>query len=45
MEMQAVIGRVLLRRLADWPGRREEIAMQIKTVVDEFPHFHPCADA
>lgn len=37
LEMQAVIGRIQLRRLADWTRRRGEIALRIKDACDAFP--------
>lgn len=37
MEVQAAIGRIQLRRMADWTKRRTEIAMRLHAVLAEFP--------
>ena len=37
LEMQATIGRIQVRRLADWVARRTEIAMRLHTALAEFP--------
>ncbi|WP_235957459.1 DegT/DnrJ/EryC1/StrS family aminotransferase [Sphingopyxis microcysteis] len=37
LEMQAVIGRIQLRRMAGWTARRTEIARRIASVLAEFP--------
>lgn len=37
LEMQAVIGRIQLRRLADWTRRRTEIAQRLSQVLDRYP--------
>lgn len=37
LEMQAVIGRIQLRRMANWTARRTEIANRFAAVLAEFP--------
>lgn len=37
LEMQAVIGRIQLRRMTDWTARRNEIARRFAAVLAEFP--------
>lgn len=39
LEIQAVIGRIQLRRMADWTARRTEIAGRITAVLAEFPNL------
>lgn len=39
LEMQAVIGRIQLRRLADWTRRRTEIAGSLAETLGRFPGF------
>ena len=37
LEMQAVIGRIQLRRMADWSARRSEIARRIAETLADYP--------
>jgi dTDP-4-amino-4,6-dideoxygalactose transaminase len=39
LEMQAVIGRIQLRRMTDWTARRTEIAKRFAAVLAEFPNI------
>ena len=37
LEMQAIIGRIQLRRMTEWTKRRTDIAMTIKSALDSYP--------